>query len=108
VTSLAAASIPASMPAGSSSSWYMRRRDQTALGEISSAANSQPRSQPRSQPMSASETAPASVSQTPRQPIGPPSVIDSGFYSVAQPQSEQTYGQATPTASSARSTPRYR
>lgn len=90
-----AAAQPGQQLAGS---WYMRRRDQTAQGQIVSASNHQ------------TDSAGGSL-QAPRpsrQPIGPPSVTGSGVYSVSQPQSELSYGQSTPMASSARSTPLYR
>ncbi|WP_286177429.1 hypothetical protein [Stieleria mannarensis] len=82
-------------PSEASSSWYQRRRQQTALGQIASADS--PASAPVSDPGTASTPAPQA--STPR-PIGPPSVIDSGRYSVSQPQDELRYG--SPMATSAR------
>lgn len=99
VTSLAAAPISPATAEKLVGGWYKGRRDQTAMGQIASMSNT------------ASDslgTPKESIQQPIRQPIGPPSVTGSGVYSVSQPQSEQRYGQATPMASSARSTPLYR
>ena len=72
----------------SSESWYQRRRETTAMGQIGSSMS----------------TAPSPA----KSPLGPPSVTGSGRYSVSQPQAEQKYGEGTPVGSSARSTPLYR
>ena len=72
----------------SSDSWYQRRREKTAMGQIGASTSVPP--------------GPA------KNPLGPPSVTGSGRYSVSQPQAEQKYGEGTPVGSSARSTPIYR
>ncbi|QEF95997.1 hypothetical protein Mal15_00230 [Stieleria maiorica] len=86
-------------PSQTSSSWYQRRREQTALGQIASAASSGRES----------AASPAPQASTTR-PLGPPSVIDSGRYSVSQPQDELSYGSANPSpmATSARPSTIYR
>lgn len=63
--------------------------EQTALGQIASGAASHP-------------STIGGASRNVRS-LGPPSVISSGHYSVAQPQREQDFGAAVPMASSARS-----
>ncbi len=79
-----------------SSSWYQRRFEQTALGQIAGAR------QPAPQPPNL-----AAAEPTPR-PLGPPSVLNSGRYSVSQPQDELSYGAAIPSATSARTSRMYR
>nr|WP_236649123.1 hypothetical protein [Rhodopirellula sp. SM50] len=89
----------ASQPAASAStSWYQRRREQTALGQIADAGAPPPASRAGN---------PASAETTPR-PLGPPSVLNSGRYSVSQPQDELSYGAAIPSATSARTSRMYR
>lgn len=81
--------------AGQGAGWYMRRREQTALGQIASSTKSQApdlRREPR-------DSGPA---------WGPPSSIESPPYSASQPQTEKSFGEKTPMTSSARSTPIYR
>ena len=82
-----------------SASWYQRRRDQSAVGQISP-----PR--PTDQPTRLNAASGATAASATK-PLGPPSVISSGYYSVAQPQAEQTYGEAT-MSSSGRTTRMYR
>ncbi|MCO8121746.1 hypothetical protein NHH03_08360 [Stieleria sp. TO1_6] len=87
----------AEQPAGSGgdqASWYHRRRQQTAQSELASDSGSNDRS----------KTAAAAV----KQPMGPPSVMHSGRYSVSQPQPEQRYGQTATMATSQPSASRYR
>ncbi|QDV40217.1 hypothetical protein Enr13x_00230 [Stieleria neptunia] len=85
-------------PSDASTSWYQRRIEQTALGQIASAGARQPASQASN---------PVAAEPTPR-PLGPPSVLNSGRYSVSQPQDELSYGSAVPTGTSARSSRMYR
>jgi hypothetical protein len=77
-----------------SDSWYQRRREQTALGQIVSSA---------SPPVPSGEN-----SRSTRRRLDQPTAIRSSPYSASQPQAEQNFGQGTSTASSARSTPVYR
>lgn len=76
-----------------SDSWYQRRRNQTALGQIAASSRISTESQ----------TGSGAVER-----LAPPSVIDSGRYSVSQPQAEQQFGAAHPMASSIHSAGRYR
>ncbi|MCS7465587.1 hypothetical protein NZK35_02740 [Stieleria sp. ICT_E10.1] len=90
----------ASQPGASdpSNSWYRRRFEQTALGQIADAG---------AQPAASQTPNPATSARAPR-PLGPPSVLNSGRYSVSQPQDELSYGAAIPTATSARTSRMYR
>ncbi|MCA9137765.1 MAG: hypothetical protein KDB00_13430 [Planctomycetales bacterium] len=92
-----ALNAPASINAPNSDNggWYLRRLEQTAQGQIASSADSP------------GDHLAAEIRDA-RPDWGPPSVIHSAPYSASQPQAEQGFGQSTPMASSARSTPIYR
>ena len=64
-----------------SGSWYGRRRQQTAAGQIASAGL----------PQTSLEKKPSGKTAASR--IAPPSVLNSGHYSVSQPAAEQRFGQ---------------
>ncbi len=77
-----------SLAATESGSWYRRRRTETASGKT--AAETVANRGPQTTPTGADNSTPTPTS------IAPPSVSQSGRYSVSQPQPEQRFGQAAP------------
>ncbi|WP_235908828.1 hypothetical protein [Roseiconus nitratireducens] len=88
------AGSPSPNDLASAGSWYQRRREQTAKGQLAAMGPEHSNAPgPRSPSSGATDDATAATSAPARRPFAPPSVLESGPYSAAQPPAEQPLGQ---------------